>query len=95
MFQSTTLGLELKPGRPKRVRKIQPMRVERYVNEEEWREEKSRFGKILRGPQGVLLPENVFREIEQDMNRLLTSENKIKFILQICQTFYPRLHVVS
>ncbi len=73
---TTTLGLK-STGRPKRLRKLPPMRIERHINQEEWHEETSRFGNILRGPQGVLIPENVFREIEQDMNRLLTSENKI------------------
>jgi hypothetical protein len=41
---------------------------------QEWNEEASRFGNIFRGPQGVLLPENVFREIEQDMDSSLKSE---------------------
>ena len=110
MFQSTTLRLK-STGRPKRLRKLPPMRIERHINQEEWHEETSRFGNILRGPQGVLIPENVFCEIEQDMNRLFTSENKIKFIilqyaafsskkymfysLQICQIFQQRLHVVA
>ncbi len=80
MFQSTTLRLK-STGRPKRLRKLPPVRIECHINQEEWHEETSRFGNILCGPQGVLIPENVFREIEQDMNRLLTSENKIKFII--------------
>ena len=65
-------------GRPKKqCRKLQPNvnvdTTDSKMNKDEWYQETTKFGNILRGQEEVLLPSSMFREMEQHINRLQKS----------------------
>ena len=73
-------GFKIKTrGRPKMpCRNLPPKSnsatTDSEINKDKWQEETTRFGNILRRQEEVLLPANMFREIEQHINRLVKSK---------------------